>query len=49
MYRCLNCGEIFDEPVLIKNHLTNDEYYALEEACPYCHNYYEEIEEGEIQ
>ena len=45
MYRCLNCGEIFDEPVIIENHLTNDEHYALEEACPYCHNYCEEIKE----
>ena len=44
MYRCLNCGRVFDEGILIQNHLTNDEFYAVEDVCPFCHNYYEEID-----
>ena len=44
MYRCLNCGEVFNEPDIIRNHPTDDDYYVVEEVCPYCNNYYEEIE-----
>lgn len=44
MYRCLNCNREFDEPIIIKNHPINDEFYEEEEVCPFCHNYYEEIE-----
>ena len=39
MYKCTNCGRLMDEPSIEENHLTNDEHYALEEMCPFCHNY----------
>ncbi len=33
--------------MVIENHLTGDEYYVLEEVCPYCRNYVYETEEGD--
>lgn len=37
-----------EEGIIIENHLTNDDYYVLEEVCPYCKNYiYEVTKEGE--
>ena len=48
MFRCSNCSRIIEEGILIENHLTNDEYFVLEEVCPYCKNYiYEITEEGD--
>ena len=49
MFVCTNCGERFDEPLIVRQHWTDDEHYELEEVCPYCRNYFEEIEEGEEQ
>lgn len=44
MYRCLNCNREFDEPVTVKNFPLNDGFYEEEDVCPFCHNYYEEID-----
>ena len=54
MYRCCNCGEIFDEPIKEKESyenyygvasmFSNYNYFTLE-ACPYCGS--DDIEEVE--
>lgn len=48
MFRCSNCSRFVEEGVLMENHLTNDEFFVLEEVCPYCKNYiYEITKEGD--
>ena len=47
MYKCSNCLRVFEEGVIIENHYTYDEFYELEEVCPFCHNYIYKIKEGE--
>ena len=44
MYRCLNCNREFDEPKNLKVFPLNDSYFEVEEVCPYCNNYFEEVE-----
>lgn len=48
MYKCTNCGAVMEDCILMRNHLTQDEHYAVEEGCPYCYNYvYFITEEGD--
>lgn len=47
MYKCINCGRVLESGILVENHLTNDEFYVVEEVCPFCFNYIYETEEGD--
>lgn len=49
MYRCVECGEVFDEPLVnVRREYLGDFLGAIrEEVCPYCGGAVEEVEECE--
>ena len=48
MYRCKDCGEIFDEPhEYVETHGFTDGLYERWSCCPYCGGSYSDYDEDE--
>ena len=46
MYKCNECGEVFDEPtVVLERHGFNDGFAERFYVCPYCGGDFEEVED----
>lgn len=44
MYKCLDCGEVFDEPASVREtHGFTDGFAEIFYMCPYCNGDYEEV------
>ena len=48
MYKCKQCGEVFDEPqVYYESHGFTDGLYETQSCCPCCGGDYHEVEDEE--
>lgn len=48
MYKCDNCGEVFDEPhEYVETHGFTDGLYERCSCCPYCGGSYSDYDEDE--
>lgn len=48
MYKCKQCGEVFDEPhIYYEVHGFTDGIYETQSRCPYCGGDYHEVEDEE--